>query len=581
MSNELSIQPAAVQERKNPYVSGAIGAGTGAAVGGISAYVYNNATSKAPQTHEDLVKVANENDKAEFTTKQNAVKDAEKKLEEAGKAVYEGKEKSELEAAKEKLQKELDKLTEEHKVVTKKGGEIVPYDASWAMSEKQRQEYQDLYSKWETAKNNLESSTTFTELNNKIQKRELDINDMYDDIIKDAKSEIKPKSKRRKDIKSLEEYLSSKQGKSTIEQALNDHGIVRLPDKEIIRLGGGESALLNAKPTVCPPGFKFMSVTMKDGTVKYAKVQTSKLGFGRTEYEKLMDAKTDEIAEKVSNSFKTYTDALKKQEKLPDNIKIDKGLLKNLGLKRSDVDKTMLDEFRDNLKTYEADLKTIKDAKIKKAAGVWSYEPEVERVLTGLGVDTPEEAKKVLDAKLGIGRKYAEEEKAIVKTIDDIVGKDTTLANLKKNMDKLKRSDKDLNGYEKELKGKFKKFIGSETTTTTTTALTKEEAMKKQSYKDLAKLVEEKQAAYDKVAANKGKVNESAKKAAEDVVNKAKTELDTLFNDLKGKYSKGGIGKGAATAIAAGAGLVGAMIGMNQANKANKAAEEAATQIIA
>ena len=102
-----------------------------------------------------------------------------------------------------------------------------------------------------------------------------------------------------------------------------------------------------------------------------------------------------------------------------------------------------------------------------------------------------------------------------------------------------------------------------------------------ESYKRLAKIAEEKQAAYDKVAANKGKVNESAKKAAEDVVNKAKTELDTLFNDLKGKYSKGGIGKGAATAIAAGVGLVGAMIGMNQANKANKAAEEAATQIIA
>ncbi len=580
MSNELSIQPAVVQERKNPYMSAGIGAAAGAAVGGIGAYAYNRVTSSTPQTHEDLVKLANEQDKAEFTTKQNAVKDAEKKLEEAGKVVYDGKEKSELDAAKENLQKEFDKLTEERKVVTKKGGEIVPYDATWSMTEKQRQEYQDLYSKWETAKNNLESSTKFTDLNSKIQNRELAINDMYDDIIKDAKAEIKPKSKRRKDIKSLEEYLSSKQGKSAIEQALNNHGIVRLPDKEIIRLGGGETALLNTKPIVCPPGFKFMSVTMKDGTVKYAKVQTSKLGFGRTEYEKLMDAKTDEVAEKVSNSFKTYTDALKKQEKLPDNLKIDKGLLKNLGLKRSDVDKTMLDDFRNNLKTYEADLKTIKDAKIQKISGAWGYEPEVEKVLTGLGVDTPEEAKKVLDAKLGIGRKYAEEDKAIVKTIDDIVGKDATLANLRKDMDKLKRGDKDLNRYEKEMNGKFKKFLGLETTTTTT-ALTKEEAMKKQSYKDLAKIVEEKQAAYDKAAANKGKINESAKKAAEDVVSKARTELDTLFNDLKGKYSKGGIGKGAATAIAAGVGLVGAMIGMNQANKANKAAEEAAAQIIA
>ena len=82
MSDNLSIQPAVVQERKNPYVSAGMGAVAGAAVGGIGAYVYNKATSSAPQTHEDLVKLANEQDKAEFTTKQNAVKDAEKKLEE-------------------------------------------------------------------------------------------------------------------------------------------------------------------------------------------------------------------------------------------------------------------------------------------------------------------------------------------------------------------------------------------------------------------------------------------------------------------------------------------------------------------
>ena len=88
MSDNLSIQPAVVQERKNPYVSAGMGAVAGAAVGGIGAYVYNKATSSAPQTHEDLVKLANEQDKAEFTTKQNAVKDAEKKLEDLKVKIY-------------------------------------------------------------------------------------------------------------------------------------------------------------------------------------------------------------------------------------------------------------------------------------------------------------------------------------------------------------------------------------------------------------------------------------------------------------------------------------------------------------
>ena len=112
MSDNLSIQPAVVQERKNPYVSAGMGAVAGAAVGGIGAYVYNKTTSSAPQTHEDLVKLANEQDKAEFTTKQNAVKDAEKKLEEAGKAVYEGSEKTALDEAIKKRDAELARLTE-------------------------------------------------------------------------------------------------------------------------------------------------------------------------------------------------------------------------------------------------------------------------------------------------------------------------------------------------------------------------------------------------------------------------------------------------------------------------------------
>ena len=565
------IQPQRVST--TPYLLG--GAALGAAAGyGASALYKKGGEAKS---YEELIQKANENDKVELTSKKEALEKAEKELAEAGKAVYDGNEKKVLDDAIKARDAELAKLTESKTSVIKKGGDILPYDANWSMTDKQRNDYQRLFADYEAAKANLEASAKYQDLSDAVSRRRLSITDALDEVIADANNEIKPKSKRRKDIKSLDEYLSSNHGKSAIEDAITKHKIARLTDGEIIKLGGGERALVDTKPAVVGPGYKYMPVTMKDGSTKYAKVQTTKL-VGRTEYQKLMEQRTDEVAEKISNSFKTYVETLGKKDKLAETMKIDKGLLRNLGVKRPDVDTAFLEDLKANVKTFEADLKAIDGAKLVKTGGTWKYDAAVEDVLNRCNVDTPEEAKKILDAKLGIGRKYAAEEKALQETIDGIIEKDQTLSKLQNQFEKVKRSDKDLNKIVSQIKGQFKKYLGGETSTVTTAGLTEAQAMKKDSYKKLAEAVEKAQAAYDKVATEKGKVNEGAKKAAEETVAKAKGELDKLVSDLGGKI--GGMSGKTKAMIAAGTAIVGGIIGSSIASSKNKKAEQAFEQQI-
>lgn len=568
MTDELTIQGVnpqmqQVQKKNNtvPYTLG--GAAVGAAAGWGATALYKE--SGSAKSFDDLVKDANEKDKLELTSKKAAVDDAEKKLAEAGKAVYEGNEKLELEDAIKARDAELTKLTKGETKVISKGGEILPYDSNWSMTDKQRNDYQRLYTDYTNAKANFESSTTYKDLNDAIKRRELAVTDMYDNIMQDVKDKVKPKSTRRKDIKSLEEYLNSSVGKGKIEDELIANKIVRLTDNEIINLAGGKDKLVDTKPAFSIGGYKHIPVVQKDGTVKYAKVQVSKT-FGKTEYEKLMQKHTDELAEKVSNSMTSYIENIKKVNELPETIskELDKGLLKNLGIQRTDIDKAFLDDLKINMPTFEADAKTIKDAKLIRTGTSYSYSAAVQDVLTRCGVDTPEEAKKILDSKIGIGRKYIDKEKALLNDIDNIINNDKTLNVLNDRMAKLKKSDKTLNNLESQIKGQFKKYLGGEKTTVTK-PLTQEEAMKKDSYKRLAKIVEDKQAIYDKIAAEKGKVNETAKKTAQEAVEKAKGELDKLVADLNGKVK--GMSGTAKALVIGGVAAAGALIGLSMSNK--------------
>lgn len=575
MSDELTIQGVNPQQQypvqktsTMPYALG--GAAIGAAAGWAGTSM---AKSKGPaKTLEELVQEANGQDKVDLTSKKAALEKAEKELADAGKAVYDGAEKEALDKAIKARDEELARLTAEKKIPVKKGGEILPYDPKWSMTANEVTNYKNLYSQYEAAKNAFESSTNYTDLKTAIDNRQNAINTMYDDIIADAKKEIKPKSTRRKDIKSIDEYLSSKTGREAIEKAVEDNKINRLTNREIFDLIGGETNLLDTKKP--KSGHKLVPVVYKDGTIKYAQIKNKA-------YDKAMSKKLDNVSEQVSDTIKEYMENKKKLENLHETVrdKIDKGVFRNAGVKRGDADKVFFEDLKANLKTFEDELKTIKDAKLQKnPGGSWSYDKTVQDVLDKYAVDKPEDAKKLLDAKLSIGRKYTDAEKIAKETLEKSAIKDNTLNSMNERMTKLKNSDKTLNNLEKRIKGQFKKFIGTETVTTTG-GLTEAQAMEKDSYKKLAKIVEDKQAIYDKVAAEKGKVNETAKKTAQEAVEKAKSELDNLVNSLNNKV-KGMSGKAKAAWIA-GTAVAGALIGAGIVNSKNKKAEAAAKQFMA
>ena len=573
MSDELTIQAVnqpQIQQKKSttPYALG--GAAIGAAAGWVGTSMVKN---KVPaKTLDELVQEATGQDKVELTSKKAALEKAEKELADAGKVVYDGTEKEALDKAIKDRDEELARLTAEKKITVKKGGEILPYDPKWSMTAKEVTDYKNLYSQYEAAKNAFESSTNYTDLKTAIDNRQNAINTMYDDIIADAKKEIKPKSTRRKDIKSIDEYLSSKTGREAIEKAVEDNKINRLTNKEIFDLIGGEKNLLDTKKP--KSGHKLVPVVYKDGTIKYAQIKNKA-------YDKAMSKKLDNVSEQVSDTIKEYMENKKKLENLHETVrdKIDKGVFRNAGVKRGDADKVFFEDLKANLKTFEDELKTIKDAKLQKnLGGSWSYDKTVQDVLDKYAVDKPEDAKKLLDAKLAIGRKYTDAEKIAKETLEKSAIKDNTLNSMNERMTKLKNSDKTLNNLEKRIKGQFKKFIGTETVTTTG-GLTEAQAMEKNSYKNLAKIVEDNQAIYDKVAAEKGKVNETAKKTAQEGVEKAKSELDNLVNTINSKV-KGMSGKTKAAWIA-GVAAAGALIGAGIANNKTKKAEAQARGIIA
>lgn len=615
MSNELSIQPAAVQERKNPYVSGAIGAGAGAAVGGIGAYVYNNATSKAPQTHEDLVKLANENDKAEFTTKQNAVKDAEKKLEEAGKAVYEGSEKTALDEAIKKRDAELSRLTESTsgaKEFSPKNWDKLEIDGKDLPATNERTgkpfttnkgaakweaevqaEYNRLKHEYETAVTKFDAVTSGKDLK-KLNNMELEIQQYMDDTYNRYKT---TKPSKLDGIFTTETGWGHHKAEYNNAQKIAEKLMPTLKkDSDLTDSQIQSFAEKLEKGETKPAGYHvktiYETVEGKRTPVKYMynaemfkdfkDAENAKVLEKQTELvESLLDrAKTNIGLQKQANNFeKNFVDSI------PDSQAEKTGMYVNKSGGRKEVkigdivNEATIKGKKGKPDFYDADLKKVEKAIEKNGATGTSIPTGLKgtyRVPAGTTMDL-QTLQDMITSRKEILKDYNSEARALNADIKSCLNDHAALKELKEKISTARDADE---GIAKAKEALIKQFPQLEEAAGKA-GLTKEQAMEKESYKKLAKLVEEKQAAYDKVAANKGKVNESAKKAAEDVVNKAKTELDTLFNDLKGKYSKGGIGKGVTATIAAGVGLVGGLIGMNMANKANKAAEEAEKQIIA
>ena len=368
--------------------------------------------------------------------------------------------------------------------ITKKTNDILPYDANWSMTEAQRSEYQTLYSEYESAKNAFDTNTKT--LQNDINTRKNSVIKMFDEIQADAESNINPKSKKRKAIKNLDNYLDSTKSTDAIENALRKNNIVKLTDTELIKLAGGEKAVSTTRPLAGLFETVF-EVTKRDGSIGYVKVQTSK-PIGKTEYQRVLDKKFDQTVDTVAKDLKTYIETKNNIAKLPETMKFDKGLLKAAGIERDGSGKLIdfankLADFSANSAIYETEMKAIEQAKLQNfvpKSGVGVTDANVQNIMNKYGANSPKEAYEMLSARTGIVRKYNTELQTLQNKIDGIVNKDGVLSRLEGRLTTLKNKDVNLRNSEQKIRGKFKDYIGKVTkeTSTTTTSITEAEAKK-------------------------------------------------------------------------------------------------------
>ena len=486
MTDELAIQTVNPQVRKKdntvPYaLGGAVIGGTAGAAFPVIKTKYSSwedVLNESEDTFNKQIEKGGDNKSAWEAAKEQAakVKEAEANYDkEVQKIKDEYKSASQAlpddnEAAKalKKAQGEYDaELAKKMKgskatTVTARTNDILPYDANWSMTEAQRTEYQTLYGEYETAKTSFANRTT--DLQSRITNRQTSITEMFDDILADADATIDPKSKKRKAIKSLDDYLASSKSTDKIEQVLRDKNLVTLSDTELIKLAGGESQISN---TALRPGRNetVFEITRKDGTKGYVKVQTSKR-IGKTEYQRLLDSRFDQAVEQVEKDLKAYIETKKKLDNLPKTMKFDKGLVKLAQVTRNADGTLPLDELANNLSKYESQIKTIKQAKLQNfvpASGVDVTDTAIKNIMSEYGASSPKEAYEMLSARVGIARKYNAEKQSLQNVIDGIVNKDGVISNLKGRLKTLRNQDADLKKAESKIRGKFKNFIGKVT----------------------------------------------------------------------------------------------------------------------
>lgn len=614
MSDNLSIQPATVQERKNPYLSGGIGAVAGAAAGYGATALYNSSKSGSAKTVDELIAEANGNDKVELTTKKNAVEDAEKKLSEAGKAVYEGSEKSAAEAAAKARDAELARLTEtttgSSKEFSPKNWDKLGIDSKDLPATNERTgkpfttnkgaakweaevqaEYNRLKHEYETAVTKFDAVTGGKDLKN-LNNMEQEIQQYLDDTYNTHKG-TKPSK--------LDNFFTTETGWG---KHTNEYKRAKGLAQRVLPTLNKESQLTDAQ--------------IQSFAEKLEKGETKPAGYHvKTIYETVEGKRTPVKYMYNAEMFKDFKDAenakvLEQQNELIDSL-LDRAKT-NIGLQKqaANFDKNFVDSIPDsqaektgmftakkggrkevnindiineaNIKGkkgkpdfYDADLKKVEKAIEKDGATGTSIPKGLKgtyKAPAGTTMDL-QTLQDMITSRKEILKDYNAESKALKADIKSCLNDHAALKELKEKISTARNADEGIAKAKEALINQFPQ-LGENVEKA---GLTKEQAMEKESYKRLAKIAEEKQAAYEKVAANKGKINEGAKKAAEDAVNKAKSDLDALVKDLNGKVK--GMSGGAKAAVIGGLAVVGGLLGMSMANSKNKAAEEAEKQIIA
>ena len=608
MSDELTIQPGVnpqIQPKKTsttPYALG--GAAVGAAAGWGASALYKGTPSA--KSYEELIKDANEKDVVDLKAKKEALDKAEKELADAGKVVYDGKEKEALDKAIKARDEELARLTEtksgNSKVFQAKNWDKLGIDATDLPTTNERTgkpfttnkgastwekevrgEYNRLKAEYDKAVHDLNSRLGSGDEQKLIQHK-FDIQKYLDDSY-NANKKVKPDK--------LDKLFTTETGwgKHTYEYTRAE----KVANTIIPSVGKDPNKLTNAQVqafaekldngAATPAGYRsrtvFEVVEGKRKPVKYAFSSDMFNEFRNSENAKVAEQRT-ELIESLLNRAKENIGLQKRQanfvkdfiETVPDSTAEKTGLFKTTKGGRKEVKITnIISEVTSNPSFYDKDLNKVAKA-IEKNGGAYTTMP------TGLkgsyaGAKDLQQLQEMIQSRKDVLKMFNQEQRALAKDLRACVDDHAVLKQLEEKIADVRNADE---GVAKAKEAIFKQFPGL-AEGIEKAGLTQSEAMEKESYKKLAKVVEDKQALYDKVAAEKGKVNETAKKAAEEVKNKAKSELDDLVKTLNSKVK--GMSGGAKAAVIGGLAVVGGLIGANMAKSKNKNAEAAARQIIA
>lgn len=620
MSDELTIQavnqPQYQPQKKSatPYALG------GAAVGAAAGWAGTSMVKSKPvatRTLGELVREANENDKFEYAneikSKMEAYGKAERDFQEASKAVYDGNEKEALEKAIKARDEELAKLMEtkagskEFKVkdwdklnidsrdlpaTNERTGKPFTTKKGAAVWEKEvKSEYQRLQGEYNAAVSKFEASTSgkeskrLTDVNNKIKQ-------FLDDEYNTNKG-VKPKKleklytveegwgRHTQEYKRTNNLVKSIFPDLKKESQLTDAQITSFADK----LAKGEKA---------PSGYHtktiFETIEGKRTPVKYAYSKEMFKDFADAENAKLVDQR-NELIDSLLDKAKANIELKNRQinferefiDSVPDSMAEKTGLFNTVGSRKEVKIADIINEAvngkgeKGKPRFYKADLATV-DKAISKNGGASTAIP------SGLKGRYTAPAGKTLDlqtlrdmitSRREILESYNAEAKTLADDLKSCLKDHNVVKDLEGKIADMRNADEGIAKAKEAIIKQFPQLADG----VEAKGLTEAQAMEKESYKRLAKIVEDKQAIYDKVASEKGKINETAKKAAEEAKNKAKAELDNLVNTINSKVK--GMSSGAKAAWIAGTAVVGALVGASIVNNKNKKAEEAAKQIIA
>ena len=616
MSDELTIQGVNPQQQypvqktsTMPYTLG--GAAIGAAAGWAGTSM---AKSKGPaKTLEELVQEANGQDKVDLTSKKAALEKAEKELADAGKAVYDGAEKEALDKAIKARDEELAKLMEtkaggkEFKVkdwnklkidsrdlpaVNERTGKPFHTNRGAAAWENEvKTEYQRLQAEYNAAVSKFESSTSGKD-SKRLETIKDDIKQYMDDTYNTHKN---TKPKKLKHIFTTEKGF----GKHTAE-----YNQAKALSKKILPELKKESQLTDSqiasfadkleKGQKVPSGYHSKEIwEVIDGKrtkVKYAYSSDMFNEFKNAENAKYVDQRK-ELIDSLLDRAKANIELRNRQanferefiESIPDSMAEKTGLFNTVGSRKEVKIADIINEAvngkgeKGKPKFYKSDLAAVNKA-IEKNGGASTKLPTTLKghyTAPAGGTLDLQTVKDMITSRKEILESYNTEAKSLSDDIANCLKDHNVIRELDDKIAEMRNADDGIAKAKEAILNHFPQLADD----AERVGLTEAQAMEKESYKKLAKIVEDKQAIYDKVAAEKGKVNETAKKTAQEAVEKAKSELDNLVNSLNNKV-KGMSGKAKAAWIA-GTAVAGALIGAGIVNSKNKKAEAAAKQFMA